>query len=68
MEVEDGLMLQYTSPAGEESFPGNLKVTVTYGLSDDNILCMNMTAVTDEETIINLTNHAYFNLASHVSS
>lgn len=68
MELKDGLRLQYTSPAGEESFPGNLKVTVTYGLSDDNVLSINMAAETDEETIVNLTNHAYFNLASHVSS
>lgn len=56
------LELSYLSKDGEESFPGNLKTTVTYKLNDDNGLEIHYTATTDKPTIVNLTNHSYFNL------
>lgn len=55
--------LTYTSPNGEEGFPGTLRVAVTYTLSDDGTLAMDYQAVTDNDTVINLANHMNFNLA-----
>ena len=52
----------YSSPDGEEGFPGNLNVSVSYVLTDDNELKINYRAQSDADTHINLTNHAYFNL------
>jgi aldose 1-epimerase len=54
--------LSYFSKDGEEGYPGNLKVQVNYTLSEDDTLSITYTAETDKETIINLTNHTYFNL------
>jgi len=55
--------LFYSSIDGEEGFPGTLKTTVNYHLSDDNKLFIFYSAVTDKPTVINLTNHSYFNLS-----
>jgi aldose 1-epimerase len=55
--------LHLVSPAGQEGYPGMLDVTVTYSLSDDNAFTIRYRATTDADTVLNLTNHSYFNLA-----
>lgn len=59
---EKTLVFSYISPDGEQGFPGNLTVKVTYTLTDDNSIKMEYEATTDKTTIVNLTNHAFFNL------
>lgn len=63
----EALLLTYLSKDGEEGYPGNLEVKVTYTLTEDNALEIKYFAVSDKETVINLTNHSYFNLSGHAS-
>ena len=58
-----GIIFSYTSPDGEEGYPGTLDATVTYTLTDENELIFNYMASTDKATPVNLTQHTYFNLA-----
>ena len=65
---KEALELSHKSQAGEEGYPGHLEVRVTYQLSEDNDLQIDYWAKTDAPTVINLTNHSYFNLAGQGDS
>ena len=64
---QDSLALSIISPDGEENYPGTLNVTVTYSFNDDDELSLHYEAVSDQDTVCNLTNHSYFNLSGHNS-
>ncbi len=68
-EDENGSSIELTrvSPDMEQGFPGNLTISVTYTLTENNELILEYFAVSDKDTIVNLTNHSYFNLAGHNS-
>ncbi len=67
INTKDGqaLQLTYFSKDGEEGYPGNLTATVTYSMGNDNSVNIDYRATTDADTVLNLTNHSYFNLAGH---
>jgi aldose 1-epimerase len=69
LTVPDGVAatLSYVSPDGEQNFPGTLTTQVTYTLTRDDVLQITYVASTDKDTVINFTNHSYFNLAGNGS-
>jgi len=62
------LELRYLSPDGDANFPGNLDIKVTYKLTDNNAVDISYEATTDKATVVNLTNHSYFNLSGKLGS
>lgn len=64
---DNELNMTYISPAGEEGYPGTLTATITYSLSTDYSLIIRYETSSDKDTICNLTNHSYFNLAGYAS-
>lgn len=65
--LENAVKFSYTEEDGKNGFPGTLKISVTYTLTDDNALEIHYEGVSDKKTLINATNHTYFNLAGHKS-
>ncbi len=66
-EDEPSIVLTLTSPDGDEGFPGNLDVTMTYTLTKENALEIHYIAKSDADTVVNMTNHSYFNLGGNGS-
>jgi aldose 1-epimerase len=66
--TDSSLALRLLSPDGDQGFPGNLTVDVSYTVTDANELRLDYRATTDAPTVVNLTNHIYFNLAGHGSA
>lgn len=65
--TENSITLSLHSPDGDQGYPGALDVDVTYTLTDDNGLCIDYSGKVDADTIVNMTNHSYFNLNGHAS-
>ena len=63
---KQSITFSYLSPDGENGFPGNLKVFVTYKLTDDNELDIEYKAMTDKPTVVNLTHHSFFNISGNM--
>ena len=66
-ETEQAILLSYSSPDGEEGFPGNLETVIKYTITEENGLRIEYRAACDRDTVCNLTNHSYFNLNGHES-
>jgi aldose 1-epimerase len=66
-EQGSSVKLEYLSKDGEENYPGNLKLSVLFTLTDKNEIIIKYEGVTDEQTILNMTNHSYFNLSGNLS-
>ena len=64
---ENSITLSLHSPDGDQGYPGTFNVDVTYTLTDDNELCIEYYGVPDADTVVNMTNHSYFNLDGHAS-
>jgi len=64
---EPSLVLSAFSPDGEEGFPGNVSIKVTYTVTKDNAISIHYQGTTDADTVLNMTNHTYFNLNGHAS-
>lgn len=64
---KQALVLTYFSKDGEEGYPGNLTAKVTYSFTDNSEIVIDYYAVSDKDTVVNLTNHSYFNLSGHAS-
>lgn len=67
-ETENAVEFSLFSPDGDQGFPGNFNVTVTYTLTEDNEVKIAYKGTSDADTIANMTNHSYFNLAGHTSN
>lgn len=65
-ENEIGIQFLYVSPDGEEGYPGNVHIRVTYTLNNENELCISYYAKSDQNTLLNVTNHTYFNLSGNL--
>lgn len=65
--VDGKVVFSLFSPDGEEHYPGNLMVSVSYSFDEENRLTIEYNALSDQDTVVNLTNHAYFNLSGHDS-
>lgn len=65
--LDNTVTFSLTSPDGDEGFPGELKLTTAYALTDDNRIRIDFRATTSQPTLCNITNHSYFNLAGHAS-
>ncbi|MGF6947655.1 galactose mutarotase-like enzyme [Neobacillus sp. B4I6] len=65
-EQEVGIQFSYISPDGEEGYPGNLTIKVTYTLNNKNELSIHYYGQTDQKTLLNVTNHSYFNLSGNL--
>ncbi len=66
-EDEPSLLLSLVSPDGEEGFPGTANIRVLYSIKDDNRIEIRYTGECDKDTVLNMTNHSYFNLNGHAS-
>lgn len=65
--TDNSITFSLHSPDGDQGFPGNFDVDVTYALTDENALQIDYNGITDADTIVNMTNHSYFNLNGHAS-